>query len=55
VYSDGKTDIQDVVLTLRGIVGVYPWTPLQTSTADMNSDGQTDVVDVVELLKTVVL
>jgi hypothetical protein len=55
VYADGKTDIKDVVLTLRGIVGIYPLTPVQTATADMNGDGQADVIDVVELLKQVVL
>jgi hypothetical protein len=51
VNGDGHVNVQDVVLTLRSLVGLITLTQAQSRAADMNRDGQVRITDVNALLR----
>jgi hypothetical protein len=49
--GDSHVNVQDVVLTLRSLVGLVTLTPSQARAADLNRDGQVRIQDVNALLR----
>lgn len=54
IDANGKIDVADAILVLRGVVGLLTFEPRAEMAADVNNDGRIDVADAILILRKIV-